>query len=159
MRIGCGIIVMFLLTSCSHMEHNKMIQESNNGRLEAYGKALSMQTTEGGRMALTLTYALGVGRQDYVKPETFLTYATGLMPYANLFMNMWMIGNTGNNDSPTYHVEGAYNDLYVTNEYSSRNTAIDDSYNTHHEDSYNTWDDSPTDSNTIDWTQSNPVAY
>jgi len=110
-------------------------------------------------MALTITYALGVGQQDYVRPETFLTYATGLMPYANLFMNMWYLGNGQGDNSPTYHVEGANNSMYVTNESKSRNTAIDDSYNTHHEDSYNTLDNSPTGSNTVDWSQSNPVTY
>jgi len=113
-----------------------MIKESNDGRMKAYGEALAMQTTEGGRLALTLTYALGVGRQDYVKPETFLTYATGLMPYANLFMNMWMIGNTSGDSSPTYHVEGSNNYLGVTNERDSRNSA------TSNENAYNTssWD-------------------
>ena len=153
------IAMLLTVTGCSHADHNQMIRESNNGRLEAYGKALAMQTTEGGRMALTITYALGVGQQDYVRPETFLTYATGLMPYANLFMNMWYLGNGQGDNSPTYHVEGANNSMYVTNESKSRNTAIDDSYNTHHEDSYNTLDNSPTDSNTVDWSQSNPVTY
>ena len=153
------IVMLLTVTGCSHLEHNQMIRESNNGRLEAYGKALAMQTTEGGRMALTITYALGVGQQDYVRPETFLTYATGLMPYANLFMNMWYLGNGQGDNSPTYHVEGANNSMYVTNESKSRNTAIDDSYNTHHEDSYNTLDNSPTGSNTVDWSQSNPVTY
>ncbi|RLF63765.1 MAG: hypothetical protein DRN30_06165, partial [Thermoplasmata archaeon] len=60
------IAATLLMSGCSHLEHNQMIRESNNGRLEAYGKALAMQTTEGGRMALTITYALGVGQQDYV---------------------------------------------------------------------------------------------
>ncbi len=130
MRVGCGIIILFFLASCSHRDHNLMIQEANHGRLEAYGTALAKQRTEGGRMALTLTYALGVGQQKYVEPETPLTYAKGLLPYARLFMDMWMWGESGNDGNTTYHVEGSNNYLGVTNDSGTKNTAYSNSYNT-----------------------------
>ena len=155
MKIGCGIIILFILAGCSHSEHNAMIRESNDGRLEAYGKALSMQTTEGGRMALTLTYALGVGQQQYIAPETFLTYATGLFPYASLLTNMWYMGHSQRDDSPSYAVDGAFNSINITNESNSRNTSSSN------HDSGNTFDyvDSPMGDGNMEWYQANPWTY
>lgn len=132
-----ALALLITLSSCGFKEHNQLIADSNNTRLAAYGDAMAKQTSEGGRMAVALMYATGAGMQNFVRPETVLDYANGLLPYANLFMQWYGWGNTKN--SPTYHVEGANNSMYVTNESESRNTNTrnDNAYNTHTED-YNT---------------------
>jgi len=153
------VLACFLYGCADFKEHNQMIKDSNVSMFTAYGNAMARQKSEGGRMAVQSAYLMRVGQQPYQRPETFLDYSTGLLPYANLFMNAYGLWGNVTDDSPTYKVEGAYNSLYVTNESDSRNTSADDSYNTRHKDSYNTLDDSPTDSNTVDWNQANPVAY
>jgi len=79
-------LAVLLLSGCSHKEYNAFVSEQNNSRMEAYGKAMSLQTTEGGRLAVALTYALGVGQQQLARNETALDYMKAFVPYANMIM-------------------------------------------------------------------------
>lgn len=126
-------ILLALLTGCGFDKYNDKVASSNLAMLTAYGDAMAKQTTEGGRIAVALIFASGQGRQKFARPETALDYANGFLPYANLFMQWYGWGV--NKNSPTYHVEGANNDLWVTNEIDSRNTSTrnDNAYNTHTE--------------------------
>ncbi len=132
MRICCGIIILFLLTSCAFKEHNEMVERGNLAMFTAYGNAMAKQTSEGGRMAVNNAYILRVGMSPYQRPETVLDYSKGLLPYADLFMRLYRIDNPSSTGrSVSYHVEGINNTMSVSNEDGSRNGSIinDSSYN------------------------------
>ncbi len=86
MKTVIAVAILAMLFGCSHKDYNTMVMAQNNERLQAYGKAMSIQTTEGGRLAIALTYALGVGRQQLSRDETALDYMKAFVPYANMLM-------------------------------------------------------------------------
>jgi len=67
----------------------------------------------------------------------------------------WAVTDVLSGYGTSYAVDGQFNRLDTTNEMQSRNT------NTRNDDSGNTTtlSDSPSDSNTVDWNQANPVSY
>jgi len=84
-KLGCAIIVIFMLASgCAHKEYNDRVAASNASMFEAYGNAMSLQSTEGGRLALAIAYSTGAGRAQFQREDTVLDWTQGLLPFAAL---------------------------------------------------------------------------
>ena len=93
-------IVVMLLSSCSHAEHNQMLMDMNQSRFEAYGTAMAKQTCEGGRLAIALAYSLGVGQQQLQREDTALDWVRGVGGLLNPWVALWFAGDSGrSNDS------------------------------------------------------------
>lgn len=133
MKIAISLIMLVCLSSCGFDKYNNLVADHNVTMLTAFGDAMAKQNSEGGRLAVSIMFGMRVGQQKFERPETALDYSKGFLPYADLFMRWYGVGS--NKNSPTYHVEGANNDLFVTHEYDSRNssTLYRDSMNTHSE--------------------------
>ncbi len=153
------VTVLVTLIGCSHSEYNAMVAADAIQAQQAFGKALAIQTTEGGRTAVTLTYALGVGRPQYQRDDTVLDYANAFLPYANLFTQLYMYGGFGGNGAGSgnsFNVDGNSH-LQVNIDSLNTATAYGQSFNTAHENSYN---DIPTSSyNTQPSDSYNPSEY
>ncbi len=153
------ILILFFFSGCSHSEYNSMVAADAIQAQQAFGKALAIQTTEGGRTAVTLTYALGVGRPAYQRDDTVLDYANAFLPYANLFTQLYMYGGFGGDgygSGNNFNVDGN-GQLQVNIDSLNTATAYGQSFNTAHENSYN---DIPTSSyNTQPSDSYNPSEY
>jgi hypothetical protein len=68
------LVILIAVSGCSFKEFNAQVERQNHDRFLAFSQGMAMQTTEGGRLALSLMYATGAGQQALVRPETARDY-------------------------------------------------------------------------------------
>ncbi len=83
-KLGCAIIVFFFLSGCAHDKYNDRVAATNASMFEAYGQAMALQKTEGGRLALAIAFSTGAGRAQFQREDTVLDWTQGLLPFAAL---------------------------------------------------------------------------
>jgi len=83
------LLVLLAVSGCTYDKYNSMVMRQNQLLLAQFGEALSKQTSEGGRLAVTLLFATGAGRQTLARPETAATYLpminSAILPWITLF--------------------------------------------------------------------------
>lgn len=104
-KIGLGVALLALLAGCSgHAEYNSFLAAEAAASRAAFAEGMAIQTTEGGRIALSITYALGVGKPAYQRDETIIDYSQVLLPWAQLILTGgWNFGEI--DSSYKYNVE------------------------------------------------------
>lgn len=98
------------LTSCGFKEVNDQIAKSNVSREKAFQTAMvaaAKTESPSDDIAIAMAYASNMGQQAFIKPETFLDYANGFLPYANLAY-VWWGGGSRKKSSNT-----AGRDIYI----------------------------------------------
>ena len=87
------ICVAVVLTGCGFKDYNTAVQQDNQARVKAFGEAMSKQTTEGGRLAVAIIFATGMGQIPLAKPETAATYIPLVSSVVSPFIPLFYGGN------------------------------------------------------------------
>jgi hypothetical protein len=97
-----SLATLLVLGGCaSHEETNMLIAQANTDRYTAFTKGMNSATTEGARIAIAMSYASGMGMQEFFRPETARDYMVAGIPYISLAMGLFS-GQIGDrSDSPT----------------------------------------------------------
>ena len=90
--IGCGILVMLLLSGCgAHEKTNNLIAQANTDRFKAFTKGMNASTSEGARIAMAMAFAGNMGQQNFYKEDSALDWVLGVgrivTPLVPLFWN------------------------------------------------------------------------
>lgn len=94
--LGCGILVMLLLSGCgAHEKTNNLIAQANTDRFKAFTKGMNASTSEGARIAMAMAFAGNMGQQNFYKEDSALDWVLGVgrivTPLVPLF---WQSGDS-----------------------------------------------------------------
>jgi hypothetical protein len=85
-----SLATLLTLGGCaSHKETNLLIAQANTDRYIAFTEGMNGATTEGARIAIAMSYASGMGMQEFFRPETAKDYMVAGIPYISLAMGLF----------------------------------------------------------------------
>jgi len=96
------VLILVAVSGCTFDKYNRMVEHQNETLFKAFADGISKQNSEAGRLAVTMAFVTGVGRQSLRAPETAATYIpmvnAAIVPWIALFHH----GGDDNDVSQSY---------------------------------------------------------